>query len=179
MDEQVLTGLAVAGALAAVSVCGLFLSWRATRLHRLHQRMDRSRAGLGAALHRRRETALRLARALGREHRSDLLTAAVAADGGEHAESALSRALRRTLADPAARRTADTAGLVSAAAAAARGVQLARVFHNAAVADIRRARRSRTVRLFRLAGGVPMPDFFEIDDLPPDASAAVPSSGIR
>lgn len=175
MNEQALAGLVVVGVLAAVIACGLYLSWRATRLHRLHQRVDRSRAGLRTALDRRREAAVRLARALGPEHGAGLLTAAAAADGDEPAESALSRALRRTLADPAARRTADTAGLLPDTAAAARGVQLARVFHNAAVADTRRARRSRVVRLFRLAGGAPLPDFFEIDDRPPELPAPVSS----
>ncbi|MFL1379073.1 MULTISPECIES: hypothetical protein [unclassified Nocardiopsis] len=194
MNDQALAVLVVVGALAAVIACGLYLSWRATRLHRLHQRVDLSRAGLRTALDRRRETAVRLARVLGPEHGADLAAAVAAAvtagdraagsggghgDGGafgdEPAESALSRSLRRTLADPAALRAADGAGLLPAAAAAARGVHLARVFHNDAVADTRRARRSRVVRLFRLAGGAPLPDFFEIDDRPPDLPAPVPA----
>ncbi|CAL9406242.1 hypothetical protein SUDANB121_01573 [Nocardiopsis dassonvillei] len=184
MNEQILAVLVAVGALAAVIACGLYLSWRATRLHRLHQRVDLSRAGLRTALERRRETAARLARLLGPEHGADLAAAAAAAGdrdgdgtvgGGESAESALSHALRRTLADPAALHTADAAGLLPAAAAAARGVHLARVFYNDAVADTRRARRSRAVRLFRLAGGAPLPDFFEIDDRTPDLPVPVPA----
>ncbi|MFE6306850.1 hypothetical protein ACOQFV_13500 [Nocardiopsis changdeensis] len=173
MSEQALAVLVVVGALVAVIACALYLSWRATRLHRLHQRVDLSRAGLRTALDRRRETALRLARVLGPVHAAALLPAADAADGGEPAESALSHSLRRTLADPAALRAADAAGLLPATASAARGVHLARVFYNAAVADTRRARRSRVVRLFRLAGGAPLPDFFEIDDRPPELPAPV------
>ncbi len=175
MNEQALAVLVVVGALAAVIACGLYLSWRATRLHRLHQRVDRARTGLRTALDRRRETAARLARALGPEHGADLAAAAAAADGDEPAESALSRSLRRTLADPAVLRAADTSGLLPDAAVAARGVQLARVFYNAAVTDTRRARRSRVVRLFRLAGGAPLPDFFEIDDRQPERPAPVPA----
>lgn len=187
MDEQVLAVLVVVGALAAAISCGLYLSWRATRLHRLHQRVDLSRAGLRTALDRRRETAARLARLLGPGHGADLAAAAAVAEGvrdgaregadgaAESAESALSRALRRTLADPAALHAADAAGLLPAVSAAARGVHLARVFHNAAVADTRRARRSRVVRLFRLAGGAPLPDFFEIDDRAPDLPVPVPA----
>lgn len=183
MNEQVLAVLVVVGALAAALACGLYLSWRASRLHRLHQRVDRSRAGLRTALDRRRETSVRLARALGAGHGRALAAAVAAAAGpagpaglgGETAESALSRALRRALADPAALRAADAAGLLPAATAAARGVHLARVFYNDAVSDTRRARRSRVVRLFRLSGGAPLPEFFEIDDLPPERSAPVPA----
>ncbi|SHI86938.1 hypothetical protein SAMN05421803_102346 [Nocardiopsis flavescens] len=182
MNEQVLAVLVVVGALAAALACGLYLSWRASRLHRLHQRVDRSRAGLRTALDRRRETAVRLSRALGGGHGRALAAAAAAAGpagpdglGGETAESALSRALRRALADPAALRAAGAAGLLPAAASAARGVHLARVFYNDAVSDTRRARRSRVVRLFRLSGGAPLPEFFEIDDLPPERPAPVPA----
>jgi hypothetical protein len=43
-------------------------------------------------------------------------------------------------------------------------VQLARRFHNDAVTDVRRVRRKRVVRWFRLAGHAEMPRTFEIDD---------------
>lgn len=51
--------------------------------------------------------------------------------------------------------------------AAAKGVHIARTFYNDAVADTRRARRSRLIRVFRLSGTAPLPEFFEIDDRPP------------
>ena len=41
---------------------------------------------------------------------------------------------------------------------------LARRFYNDAVAVTRAARRRWLVRLLRLAGGAPRPEFFEIDD---------------
>ena len=43
-------------------------------------------------------------------------------------------------------------------------MQLARRFHNDAVTDVRRVRRKRVVRWFRLAGHAEMPRTFEIDD---------------
>jgi len=47
---------------------------------------------------------------------------------------------------------------------AAHQVFIARKFYNDAVAATRSARRKWLVRLLRLAGGAPMPEFFEIDD---------------
>ena len=47
-------------------------------------------------------------------------------------------------------------------------MQLARRFHNDAVTDVRRVRRKRVVRWFRLAGHAELPRTVEIDDeLPP------------
>jgi hypothetical protein len=43
-------------------------------------------------------------------------------------------------------------------------VFLARRFYNDAVAVTRAARRRWLVRMLRLAGGAPLPEFFEIDD---------------
>jgi hypothetical protein len=48
--------------------------------------------------------------------------------------------------------------------AAAHQVFLARKFYNDAVAVTRAARRRWLVRVLRLAGGAPLPEFFEIDD---------------
>ena len=50
-------------------------------------------------------------------------------------------------------------------------MQLARRFHNDAVTDVRRVRRKRVVRSFRLAGHAELPQTFEIDDDPPPALA--------
>ncbi|MDT0327308.1 hypothetical protein [Nocardiopsis lambiniae] len=174
MIEDVLAVSVVIGAVLTMIACGFYASWRATRLHRLHRRVDLSRAGLRAALERRRAITADLARELGPTAGAELGAAVTAADGEEPTESELSRELRRTLAT-AALRTGDITALLPDVASAAKGVHLARVFHNAAVADTRRARRSRVVRLLRLAGGAPLPDFYEIDDRPPDIPVPVPS----
>ena len=47
--------------------------------------------------------------------------------------------------------------------------QLARRFHNEAVAQAERVRRKWWVRLFHLAGHAPMPATVELDDAAPDA----------
>jgi hypothetical protein len=91
----------------------------------------------------------------------------------ELAESELSRTVREALDDPdeMAALRADPAGaeLVGALAAAWYRVQLARRFHNEAVAQAQRVRRKLLVRLLRLHGHAPMPRTVEIDDERPPA----------
>jgi hypothetical protein len=162
-----LTGVIIAIALAIL--VGAYVSWRAGRLDRLHARVETARAVLDAALVRRSSVALELAACGLLDPATSLLVAGAAHDaraaGGpnELAESDLTRALRAALGQP---------GFRAALAERGRGdellaeleVFLARKFYNDAVAVTRAARRRRLVRLLRLAGGAPMPEFFEIDD---------------
>lgn len=89
------------------------------------------------------------------------------------AESELSRTVREALADDeeVAELEASPGGaeLVGALAAAWYRVQLARRFHNEAVAQAQRVRRKVFVRALRLAGHAPMPQTVEIDDDWPEA----------
>ena len=192
--------VAVTAAVLAALALGVYLSWRATRLHRLHVRVDIARAALEEALRRRGAAVLDLVAARVRaaddpesgDHGrvpapvEELMAAATAAlatrgpgrdrvgSGDELAESRLSRALRAAVehADGhvgtvAATPSEEVRERLAAVATAARSVQLARTFYNDAVSDTRRARRSRPVRLFRLAGTAPLPDYFDIDDEAP------------
>lgn len=89
------------------------------------------------------------------------------------AESDLSRTLRVALSDADEladlRRDPLGAEVVGAVAAAWYRVQLARRFHNEAVAQTQRMRRKVLVRLVRLHGRAPMPHTVEIDDAWPEA----------
>lgn len=89
------------------------------------------------------------------------------ADRGE-VESALSAALREALGDAedVARLRAEPGGaeLVDTLAESWYRVQLARRFHNEAVAQAQRLRRGRLVRLLRLAGHALVPQTLELDD---------------
>lgn len=164
----------VAAILLVLVLVGFYLSWRATRLDRLHHRVETARAALDAALLRRAAAVLDLAAShhLNPEASAGLADAANRARRAdahrELAESALSVTLRETLD---ARTDLDTAPELQEVRVAARGVHLARVFHNDAVGDTRRARRSRLVRFLRLAGTAALPDFFEMDDQAPGAAA--------
>ena len=171
-DALVWTGLVV--------VLGMYVSWRATRLDRLHARADTARAALDAALVRRAAVALEMAASRLLDPATSLVLATAAheartadADGREFAESDLSRALRAVVEQPDFRRTLadreDGAVLLDELDSAAQKVTFARRFHNDAVSATRIARRRLLIRSLALAGRAPLPEFFEIDDAPPRA----------
>jgi hypothetical protein len=88
-------------------------------------------------------------------------------------ESELSSTLREALDDPdevaALREEPGADELLDALADAWYRVQLARRFHNEAVAQAQRMRRGWAVRTLRLAGRAPMPQTLELDDAWPPA----------
>ena len=166
----------------AVVVIGLYLTWTAGRLDRLHARIDAARAGLDAQLLRRSATTLELATSTLLDPASSIVLyqaahAARTADeeGREIAESELSQALRAVFGEPQQVKElrAVTGGedVVADLASASRRVPMARTFHNDSVRAARAVRRHRVVRLFRLAGHAPFPLTFEMDDEAPAALA--------
>jgi hypothetical protein len=177
-------------AVAVLLLLGWYLSFSAARLDRLHHRVESSRAALDAQLVRRAAAAVEAAQML--DPSSGLLLADAAAEalaagesadptvddpiarplGREEWENELSRALHAALDDPehAARlRTeAIAADALDVLGQACERVQLARRFHNDAVAQAQRVRRKWVVRWAWLAGRARMPEMFEIDDsIPP------------
>jgi hypothetical protein len=161
---------------------GLYLSWTATRLDRLHVRLDAAWVALDAQLVRRSAATQELARS----GLLDVATAVILAtaarssqiateDEREPTESALTRDLRAAFDDPQQvtllRETPEGADLVQELGASMRRVQLARRFHNESVRAVRELRGNRRVRYFRLAGRAPDKPTFEIDDEPPVALA--------
>lgn len=160
--------------LAAVAMVGVYVSWRAGRLDRLHTRLETARASLDAALVRRSSVALELASSGLLDPATSLLladhahNARSAQTGRELAESELTKTLRTVLHQPDFRAYLDGKDgadeLLAELEATAHQVFLARKFYNDAVARTIAARRRWLARVLRLAGGAPMPDFFEIDD---------------
>jgi hypothetical protein len=159
---------AVAAALAWTVALG---AGRVRRLDRLHVRMDAARAGLLAALDRR--VAATLAAAPAGATGPAVRAAAVAADAAgqvwperEAAENRLGRALvaldRSRLPDPIATELVDAELLLA----------LARRVHNDAVRDTLGLRSRRLVRWLHLAGGAPLPRYFEIADPEPGVTTA-------
>lgn len=103
-----------------------------------------------------------------------------------HAESNLSAALRAVLSDTEEvaelRSTVDGGEILADLAAAWYRVQLARRFHNEAVAQAQRMRAKGAVRLLRLSGRAAMPQMVEFDDvwpaeLPRPGRGVVPAGG--
>jgi hypothetical protein len=173
------TLLNVALLIAVLFLLGVYVSWRATRLDRLHVRLETARAGLDAALVRRAAVALELAASRQLDPATSLLLAAAAHEARiadnenrEFAESDLSRALRAVIDQPDFRRTVaareDGADLLEDLDAAVRKVGYARSFYNNAVTATRAARRKLLPRVLPLSGRAPLPEFFEIDDAPPE-----------
>ena len=169
------------------------LTFNASRLDRLHTRVEGALSALDAQLVRRAEATLELANAGELDPASSLLLAASASEalerqtdhpladdpldgqsfaGREAVESDLSEALAVALTPPvvASLRASDGVGgaALERLVASGRRVQLARRFHNNLALDARRVRRKKTVRWFRLAGHAAMPQTVEFDDsLPP------------
>jgi hypothetical protein len=173
------TLLNIALLIAVLFLIGVYVSWRATRLDRLHVRLETARAGLDAALVRRAAVALELAASRQLDPATSLLLAAAAHEARiadnenrEFAESDLSRALRAVIDQPDFRRTVaareDGADLLDDLDAAIRKVGYARSFYNNAVTATRTARRKLLPRVLPLSGRAPLPEFFEIDDAPPE-----------
>ena len=164
--------------LAVALLVGVYVSWRAGRIDRLHGRVDMARAALDAALLRRSSVAFELASSgLLDPATSVLLAGAVhgvrAGERGEDrprdlAESDLTKALRAAFSQPdfhqslSGKDGADE--LLAEVEAAAHQVFLARKFYNDAVSATRVARRRPLSRVLRLAGKAAIPVYFEMDD---------------
>jgi hypothetical protein len=186
--------------LGFVVLVAWYLTFSATRLDRLHARVEGARSALDAQLVRRASVTLQLAASGRLDPATSLLLAdaaheareadidGAAPDGGaadgsaadgltrEQAESDLTSVLRAAFADPEQVEDlrADPVGrdLMRELAAAGLRVQLARRFHNDVVRSARVVRRKRVVRYLRLAGHAPWPQTFEISDTPPETLAA-------
>lgn len=196
----------VLAVLVALLVLGWYLSFSASRLDRLHHKVEAARVALDVQLVRRAAAAIEMAAHLDPASAllvTDAATRAMVA--GEQAdydlartgrdplelppeleavESDLTRALQAAFAEPASGEAEGAAGgspqpapdpfaldAEKVLAQACDRVQLARRFHNDAVAQAQRVRHKRVVRWARLAGRAPMPEMVEFDDTVPGALA--------
>lgn len=175
----------VLGALLALVALAWYVSSVATRLDRLHRRVEGAHAALDIQLVRRAQAALELASSGLFDPATSLLLTASATDalgvedgsrGGrsaglrwndlrEAAESDLSRSLRAVVrsTDDGEPATASDRELLADAGEACRRAVLARRFFNDAVTQAARVRRKRLVRRLRLAGNAAAPQTFEAD----------------
>jgi hypothetical protein len=169
--------------LAVTLVLGLWLSWTASRLDRMHHRIEVARASLSTWLLRRSGAALELAASGTLDPARSLLlldvaheARAAAPDEFEAAESDLSESLRAVLADADEVRTLQqdpaVGPLLTELAADCRKVELARRFHNDVVVSARSLRSRRRVRWLRLAGHAPPLASVDLDDVPPASLVA-------
>jgi hypothetical protein len=161
--------------IAAALFMGVYVSWRAGRIDRLHARVDMAQAALDATLLRRSSVALELATSGLLDPATSLLLASAvhgtkdsATRPRDLAESDLTRALRAAFSQPDFR--ASMSGkegadeLLAEVEASAHQVFLARKFYNDVVAATRLARSRPLARVLRLSGRARAPEFFEMDD---------------
>ena len=143
----------------------VYAFWTASRLDRLHARVDAAAAALDAQLRARADAATRCGTdcPLTPSVAADLERSAAAArdvSGLGHDREEVENALSRALTDV----DGDVAGTPAgfAIADAATRASFARRFHNDAVRDVLVVRRRRIVRYLRLAGRAPLPSYFEM-----------------
>ena len=160
---------------AAALLAGVYVSWRAGRIDRLHTRVDIARVALDATLLRRSSAALELATSGLLDPATSLLLAGAVYGtraGGDRprdlAESDLTRALQAAFSQPDFR--ASLSGkegadeLLAEVEEAAYQVFVARKFYNDLVAVTRDARHRPLARVLHLSGHAQVPVFFEMDD---------------
>ncbi|HEY3880783.1 MAG TPA: hypothetical protein VGM12_19500 [Trebonia sp.] len=166
----------VLAVLAAV-LWGFWVSWRASRLDRLHNRVEAARTALDLALVRRASAAADLASSGQLDPATSMLLAdavrrARQAETPERdlAESDLTRALRATLGEPDLRAELEAADpedpfeLLDAVEKAAQQVFIARKFYNDLAGRTLDARRRPLARVLHLSGSAGAPEFFDMDD---------------
>ncbi|MGH3206489.1 MAG: hypothetical protein ACRDNO_01875 [Trebonia sp.] len=159
----------------AVVLWGFYVSWRASRLDRLHNRVEAARTALDLALVRRASAASELASSGLLDPAASLLLGdavrrvrQVGQTERDLPESDLTRLLRATLGDPDFRN--EFAGdngateLVAEVEAAAQQVFIARKFYNDLVGRTVDARRRPLARVLHLSGSAKQPEFFDMDD---------------
>ena len=132
-------------------IAGVWAAGLAQRLNRLHIRTDAARLSLQGALDARAAVVEALQPELAEEVNRLSTTVLRATDMGHRsdAENALARRLNT-----------EVLGNSSFIAASTR-VDLAARFYNEAVADTRSVRSRPVVKLFKLAGRAPLPEFYE------------------
>ena len=147
-----------------------YLTFTATRLDRLHHRVETSWANLDVLLQKRAAVALEIAHSdIADPATSMLLTAAAYQarhaniQNRSQAESGLSGALGLLLEDSQHLATAADSALLTELSGLTDKIRIAIAIHTDAVARTQMVRSKFIVRLFRLAGTAPLPITYEFE----------------
>ncbi len=147
-----------------------YLTFLATRLDRLHHRVETSWANLDGLLQRRAAVALEIARSEIADPASAMLLTAAAYQAREAiienrsaAESGLSGALGLLLADGQSSQSPAEVDLLRELSALTDKIRIAMALHVDAVTRTHLVRRKFIVRIFRLAGTAPLPITYEFE----------------
>lgn len=147
-----------------------YLTFLATRLDRLHHRVETSWANLDGLLQRRAAVALEISRSEIADPASAMLLTAAAYQAREAnienrsvAESGLSGALGLLLADGQSSQRPAEVVLLRELSQLTDKVRIAIALHVDAVTRTHLVRRKLIVRIFRLAGTAPLPITYEFE----------------
>ena len=147
-----------------------YLSFLATRLDRLHHRVETSWANLDVLLQKRAAVALEIAHSDIADPASSLLLTGAAyqardadIESRSSAESGLSGALGLLLEDSAHLATAADNALLTELSELTDKIRVAIAIHTGAVTRTQMVRRKFIVRIFRLAGTAPLPVTYEFE----------------
>ena len=147
-----------------------YLSFSATRLDRLHHRVETSWANLDGLLQRRAAIALEIAHSEIADPASSLLLTAAAYQARDakmedrsQAESGLSGALGLLLADGQSNARAGEKALLTELSALTDKIRIAIALHVDAVTSTHNVRSKLIFRVFRLAGRAPLPVTYEFE----------------
>jgi hypothetical protein len=157
-------------AILVVIVSGWYLSFTATRLDRLHHRVETSWANLDVLLQKRAAVALEIAHSDIADPASSMLLTAAAYQARDaniqnrsQAESGLSGALGLLLEDSEHLATAADSALLTELSALTDKIRVAIAIHTDAVARTQMVRGKVVVKSFRLAGTAPLPITYEFE----------------
>jgi hypothetical protein len=147
-----------------------YLTFTATRLDRLHHRVETSWANLDVLLQKRAAVALEIAHSDIADPASTVLLTSAAYQARDadiqnrsQAESGLSGALGLLLEDSEHLATAADSALLTELSGLTDKIRVAIAIHTDAVTRTQMVRRKFIVRLFRLAGTAPLPITYEFE----------------
>jgi len=147
-----------------------YLSFLATRLDRLHHRVETSWANLDGLLQRRAAVALEIAHSGFADPASSMLLTSAAYEAREAsvqerslAEMALSRALGLLIIDGASHANEGETSLLNELSSLMAKISIAIAIHTDAVSSTQKVRKKIAIRLFRLAGTAPLPVTYEFE----------------
>lgn len=153
-----------------ILISAWYLTFTATRLDRLHHRVETSWANLDVLLQKRAAVALEIAHSDIADPASSVLltTAAYQARDADiqnrsQAESGLSGALGLLLEDSEHLETAADSELLTELSGLTDKIRIGIAIHTDAVSRTQMVRRKLIVRLFRLAGTAPLPITYEFE----------------
>lgn len=154
----------------AVMVSAWYLSFTATRLDRLHHRVETSWANLDVLLQKRAAVALEIAHSDIADPASSMLLTAAAYQARDaniqnrsQAESGLSGALGLLLEDSEHLATKADSALLTELSVLTDKIGVAIAIHTDAVARTQMVRGKFVVKAFRLAGTAPLPITYEFE----------------